>query len=42
MIAIASTGSHTLRNTVVRISIPAQGIHAAQTEARITIITIVI
>lgn len=42
MIHIASTGSHIEINTVVSMSIPAPGIQAAQIEARIIIMTIVI
>lgn len=42
MIPIAWTGSPIERNTVVRMSIPAQGIPAAPTEANIIMITIVI
>jgi len=41
IIQIASTGRPIVRNTVVSIRIPAQGIHAAQIEARITIATMV-
>jgi len=39
---IASIGSQIERNTVVSITIPAPGTHAAQMEARIIIITTVI
>ena len=41
MIPIASTGSPIDKNTVVRMSIPAHGIPAAQIEARIIIMTMV-
>jgi len=41
IIQIASTGSHIVKNTVVRINIPAHGIPAAHTDAKITINTMV-
>jgi hypothetical protein len=38
---MASTGNHTLKNTVVSIRIPAPGTPAAPIEAKITTMTIV-